>query len=194
VGLHKGGVVKVFDRQRRQLLLSDCGYVGRLASGKVISSQWADPGRETSLGDDHVEVSGPFYQVSRPVMDPWRFMAFRLFSLVLGRIPRIATWLKALLVRVLIYRKSEVPLAFRRRVVFGDDQIEIEDELRRTRPLELRSLRQDDAFTTIHMGSSRYFVPHELAVSAAPLDAQQRAVDPSDLDAGAVRRRTLRLG
>ena len=126
-------------------------------------------------------------------MDPWRFLGFRLFSLILGRIPRIATWLKALLVRVLIYRKREVPLRFRRRVVFGDDEVAIEDELQRNGSIDLRSLRQDDAFTTIHMGSSRYFVPHELAPSEAPLSPDQRAVDPKRLDAGVQRRRCLRI-
>jgi len=50
-------------------------------------------------------------------MDPWRFVAFRLFSLVMGRIPKAAYWLKSLLVRVLIYRKHEVPLSFERRVL-----------------------------------------------------------------------------
>lgn len=193
VGLHKGGVVKVFDRRRGRLALSDCGYVGRLRGGAVISSQWVDPQRPIEIGPGSVALEGRFSQVSRPVMDPWRFVAFRLVSLVLGRIPRVATWVKALLVRVLIYRRKDVPLALRRCIRFSEAGVDLEDRLRREGALDVEELCQDDVFTTIHMGSSRYFLPQELLASGAPLGPEERRVDPSALADGVLRRRALRL-
>jgi hypothetical protein len=194
IGVHKGGVVKIFDRRARKLAVSDCGYVGRLRSGGVISNQWTEPRRPVTLSSDSLEVSGGFYQVSRPVMDPFRFIAFRIFSLVLGRIPRIATWLKALLVRVLIYRKRDLPLRFERRIGFEDEAVTIEDKIRATGSVDIATLRQEDVFTTIHMGSSRYFIPNELLPSAAPLDAIERDVDLVALAAGVTRSRSVRFG
>src|SRR5262249_11890541 len=42
VGTAKGGVIKVFDRARRKLVYSDCGYIGRLGNGRLISTQYED--------------------------------------------------------------------------------------------------------------------------------------------------------
>jgi hypothetical protein len=51
-------------------------------------------------------------------------------------------------------------------------------------------LEQGDFFTTIHMGSSRYFVPHEIRLANPPLDP----VLPGSLRQGVVRKRTIRVG
>ena len=187
VGLGKGGVVKLFDRAKGRLALSDCGYVGRLARGGVISSQWSEPERAVRFEENAVEVDGRFYQVSRPLMDPPRFLAFRAFTLTLGRLERVALWLKALLVRVLIHRKREVDLSFSRRIELRDGGIVLTDRLSGAAAVDVAELRRGDFFSTIHMGSSRYFLPHELTASAG------EAVDVGSLRGGAELRRTASL-
>ena len=56
---------------------------------------------------------------------------------------------------------------------------------------KIRELWQEDLFTTIHMGSSRYFLPNELETPGLP--AEQRAVDPARIPAGAERVRRVRV-
>ncbi|MCA8963090.1 MAG: hypothetical protein KDC38_21350, partial [Planctomycetes bacterium] len=190
VGVHKGGVVKLFDRQEERLAFSNCGYIGRLANGKTFSNQIDVKDRSAEITEDSILVEGQFFQASRPVMDPWRFMAFRLFSLTFGRFKSAAYWLKSLLVKVLIYKKREIDVRFRRRITLHDDGIEIADHVEGD-PTGIESLEPGDVFTTIHMGSSRYFVPHELI--SPPDDGFQRPIALADLRTGVDRTIRVRL-
>jgi hypothetical protein len=191
VGLHKGGVVNLFDRQSKQLILSDCGYIGRLKNGKVCSSQWTDPDRYIEVGDDHIEVRGQFFGVSRPIMDPYKFLSFRVFSLTLGRFKRPAYWVKSLLVKLLIYKKTPLDLSISRRIELGTDGIEIRDRLVGSLGSRLAELARGDRFTTIHMGSSRYFVPNEL--SLGPTSSEFESVPIDQLALGVELSREARL-
>ena len=162
VGTAKGGVLKIFDRARNALLYSDCGYLGRLQGGKVISSQYFDHGRAVTVTSEQVEIHGSFCEVSRPVMNPYTFLGFRIFTLSLGRLSRIGKWLKGWLVKVLIYRKSKVKLDFTRTIRFEKEKITVCDELKGEDGQRLESLHWGEVFSTIHMGSSRYFINNEL--------------------------------
>ncbi len=179
VGVAKGGALKVYDRRRRTLLVSDSGWVGRLADGRSVSSHYLDAGRGATVGADRMEIPGTFQAVSRPVFTPWRFMAFRGFTLTVGRLPGVARWLKRLLVRVLITRREAVDVDCRRVLRFEDGAVHVEDELRGC--AALTALRRATAFTSIHMGSARYFVEHEL--TPPPADAA-RPVDPARVASG----------
>jgi len=190
VGLGKGGVVKLFDRERGSHVASDCGYIGRLESGRFVSSQWIDDSWRVELGPDEIRIEGHLWEISRQVMEPLRFLLFRLFSLSFGRLPGAASWLKRVLVRALIYRKRGLGIAFVRRIAVGPDGIEIRDHLKGDAGA-VRELWQEDFLTTIHMGSSRYFVPHELV--GPPASEIERRVDPAQLGAGVERARQLRI-
>jgi hypothetical protein len=157
----------VFDRDRRTLAYSDCGYVGRLTSGKLCSTQYFDPERPVRCDDEGIEVSGSLMQFARPVMTPFRFLGFRMFSLTVGRIGTLGRWLKRYLVKVLIYRRRPLDLSFRRHIRFGDTGITVVDEIGGPAAGQLASLRWGALFTTIHMGSSRYFIENELRSGSA---------------------------
>lgn len=194
VGTHKGGVVKVFDNRTRTLAFSDCGYVGRLKGGARFSSQWLEPGREVEVATDSVRVTGRFYQTSRPVMRPLEFGLFRLFSCTVGRWPAMARWVKGLLVKALIHKKRELDLSLERRIRFLDDGIAIDDALRGGLGERIDELVRGDAFTTIHMGSSRYFVPHELEPARVEPAEFLDPVPADRLAAGVTRSARVRLG
>lgn len=162
VGVAKGGAVKVFDRGTRRLLASDSGWVGKMDDGRTVSSHYLDPARRVEVTPDRIEASGTFQAVSRPVFTPWRFLAFRLFGLTAGRLPAASRWLKHLLVKVLITRRAPVRIDSHRRIDFGDAGVTITDEIRGEDGARLKVLYRASSFTSIHMGSARYFVPHEL--------------------------------
>jgi hypothetical protein len=162
IGTSKGGVVKVFDRVTRRLVLSDCGYAGRSKTGGRLSSQYLDHHRTVKTDTDGIEVTGPFMAYNRPTMRPWRFLGFRIFSLTFGRVSGIGEWLKRVLVKVLIYRRKPLRLTLRRRIRFGVDSVTIEDSLAGPDAVKVADLARVDSFGTIHMGSARYFVASEL--------------------------------
>jgi hypothetical protein len=134
-------------------------------------------------------VENRLQTVSRPVMTPWRFVAFRLFTLTIGRWPGVGRWLKKILVHVLIYRRQSLAVRHTRSIRFADDGVRIEDRFEGD-GRALRSLERVDAFVTIHMGSARYFVPNELD-GEPPSRPVARAVDLGQLGGGSVLERTI---
>ncbi|RDD62293.1 hypothetical protein [Ferruginivarius sediminum] len=188
VGLGKGGVVKLFDRAAPRLVFSNAGYIGKLRGGGTVSNQWLEPSRHCEVADGEIAVDGCFYKVSRPVMSPLKFMVLRGFNLTLGRMQKPAAWLKSVLVKVLIYRKRQMDLHVRRRIVLHDDGIEVHDRLHGGGAGEVDTLVTDEAFTTIHMGSARYHVPAELTSTKDGGDAFYRPILADELRQGAERR------
>ena len=176
VGTAKGGVIKVFDRRRRELAYADCGYVGRLRSGSSVSSQYYDASRPTRTESASVEIEGDLVQFSRPTMTPVMFVGFRLFTLTVGRFAGLGRWLKARLVKTLIYRRRVIPVRFVRRIEFTEVGIRVSDRLAGPGGAEIDELRRETTFTTIHMGSSRYFIANELSESPAAERIDPKAI------------------
>lgn len=164
VGISKGGVIKLFDRKKRRLLFSSCGYIGRTSNGKLCSNQTFNADATALVSETEVEQVAQFFSFSRPVMTPVKFLLFRIFSLSTGRFSTLASWLKRLLVKVLIYRKNELQLELRRKIRIDENGIVLIDRICGAHLKRLRSLQHKSIFTTIHMGSSRYFIPNELEV------------------------------
>ena len=193
VGLSKGGVIKVFDRRTRRLVCDDCGYLGRMKSGRLFTSQWFGPHWRINVSEGEVAVEGRCVGFKKMVMRPTSFLLFRIFILTVGRLRSVAYWLKRLLVSVLIYRRRDLEFSFKRRIVFDDKRVTIRDELQSLLGGRIECLEQIDTFTTIHMGSSRYFVPHQLQVAVGAEAAAQEPVDPAALAGGVTRERVVQF-
>lgn len=176
VGASKGGVFKLFDRRRQRLVDSDCGYVGRISGGKLATSQNLDRSIRADLQPDRIEIEVPFYASGRTVFAPLKFVVFRLVNLTLGRVPTLARWVKDLLVKVLIVRRKALPLRLRRTILLAEDGIEVRDRIWSTGHVPLTVLRREATFSTVHMGSSRYFQPNELL-----LDNREGAEEPAEI-------------
>ncbi len=191
VGVAKGGVLKVFDRSRRRLVYSDCGYVGRMTTGRAFSSQHEDHGRGAEVRAERIRVEGSFVEIARPTMKPLTFLLFRLFTLTAGRLPGVGRALKRLLVKVLIYHKRAVDLRLTRTIEFEDGAVVVSDHIAGPAGGLVASLRCHERFTTIHMGSSRYFIRNELNESACEAAGEQFEVDPTRLAGGVELRRRI---
>lgn len=172
VGLSKGGILKVFALGQERLVYSDCGYLGRLRGGDLVSSQHLDLARDLEVTCDRLIIRGEFAALSRPVMRPGRFMAFRLFTLTIGRIPVFARRIKNILVRFLIYRKRALDLRFERTILLDEDRVTVRDRLVGSDLKLLEDLQWAPFFATIHMGSSRYFVKNEAEVSVGKVERE----------------------
>jgi hypothetical protein len=175
VGTKKGGVLKVFDRERRALVFADCGYVGSTKTGAAATTQQEGGSAAVHVDAAEVQIAGGIFMVSRPVMTPMRFGAFRAFMASVGRFRAIASWIKSLLVKVLITKKAELDVRFARTIRFDEQGVRVEDRLVGAGGRRIEALTWTPSFTTIHMGSSRYFVEHELSPQRGDAPAEQVA-------------------
>ena len=189
IGTAKGGVVKIFDRRLGKRVYSDCGYIGRLKNGRVFSNQLLEAQRPATVAPDEITVEGGFYIISRPTMNPVRFVAFRLFTLTANRAPGLARWLKTILVKALIYRRKPLAIRFRRNIEFGETAVEVRDEIAGPDGALVASLGMGEVFTTIHMGSSQYFIPNELEESV--YGSEGGAIDPARIVTGVTLNRKI---
>lgn len=163
--LAKGGVVKVFDRLSGRLVLNDCGLIGRLEDGRVVSSQWIDPQYQCRADDSGWEVSGPLHVVpSNKLFTPLKNLIFRAGLVSLGWIPTFSHLLKGQIRKALILGQRAVPIRFRRCLRFDGDRVLISDEIRLEGKKKLTALSMGDEFFVRHVPQSRYFQAQELDV------------------------------
>ncbi len=191
IGTKKGGIIKVFDRSSRKLVYSDCGYIGRLHGGRIFSSQYQDNDRKTKVQPERIEIEGAFCEISRLTMRPFRFVGFRLFTLTVGRLTSLGAWLKRLLVKVLIYRKKTLKIRLRRVIEFDEMSVSVFDNISGQDGSHVESLNWGDIFTTIHMGSSRYFINNELIERSSPNIEPTREINPQEIASGVTLQRAI---
>ena len=115
----------------------------------------------------------------------------RLFLLSVGRFPALARWLKRYLVKVLINRKRKLAIEFERNISFGDDAISVHDSIHGPDGSRVVHLEHAEVFTTIHMGSSRYFINNELNQTEAD---GHRAIRAESIVAGVTLERVISIG
>ncbi len=170
--LAKGGVVKIFDRGSGRMLVSDCGLLGRLENGQVITSQWIGEDREVTLHEDGWEVRGRMQSVpATTLFTPLKNVIFRSVMMTLGRVPALAHRIKGRIRKTLILGRRSVPVRFIRRLVLDGETVRIVDELFLDSGSRFRSLSIGDEFFVRYVPQSRYFQPQELDVSGFVADA-----------------------
>lgn len=157
VGASNGGVLKVFDRERRAVVYNDSGYAGQTDRGCLITTQITNTKRAYQATRDEVKIEAPFYRMLRSVPSPFQFLVLRSLNLTIMRSVRLGNLIKGLLVRLLISGKRVVPLHLTRTVKFETDCVIVTDELQLRGRLALRWLEYGRPFVAIHMASARYF-------------------------------------
>lgn len=162
VGVSKGGVIKVFDKEKGSLSYSDCGYWMKLKNEDIFSSQSLDRSRVACFEGDKITLSSRFSPAARKIFHPGLFILFRVFTLSLGRIPFFSYRIKSALVKALVLKKKNIGCVLSRSIEFKDNQIDIMDSIENADIKEPAFLARGDRFTTIHMGSSQYFQRGEL--------------------------------
>ncbi|MEO9614966.1 MAG: hypothetical protein ABJG86_01270 [Nitratireductor sp.] len=152
VGAKAGGVVKLWQSDG-DLLYEDCGYVVENAGGWAASQ-----GASTCLFRDAsatltVEVKSDFARLTAERLSPPRFIAFRLFTTTIGRLPALARWLKSLMVRKLVSTRAKANGILHRYIFFEEDgTLVVEDNVE-----GVASMPQPvGRLVPFHMGSSRY--------------------------------------
>ncbi|HEX3943024.1 MAG TPA: hypothetical protein VHW69_02945 [Rhizomicrobium sp.] len=153
-GLSLGGGCKLWDMSRGSLIYEDYGYALTGSQASVSSQSESTWRLEKNIdGELHLRITAPFTGVPALRFRPWRFLAFRAFTLTIGRIPIVALRLKALLVRLLIRRKVPHAARLERSIAFdAQGRLIIEDNAAGIDRPAVAVDRQ----VPCHMGSARY--------------------------------------
>ena len=172
--LAKGGVTKVFDRNDGTLLLNDCGLIGRLEDGRVVTSQWVDPEYRCSADERGWEVSGQLHLVpSNKLFTMFKNLLFRSALLALGWVPAFAHQLKGGIRRSMMLGRRPVAIHFCRRFERNAESMTLQDEIWTDGSLKLSAMSIGDEFFVRYVPQSRFFQSQELEVEAYRLSAEQ---------------------
>jgi hypothetical protein len=157
--LAKGGVIKIYSKIN-DLIFSNCGYWIKTESG-FYSTHGYSKLIKYSINKKKVVINTPFKRINQQLMSPIKFILFRLYNLTLCKIPFFSKLLKKILVIALINKKKYYKsLNLHRIINFEFKKIIITDTIDNG-PFEQSEFKFSD-FTTIHMGSSKYFQNDEL--------------------------------
>ncbi len=172
LGTSNGGVLKVFDRDRRAPLWDDSGYVGELSSGKLITTQMTDLTRPCRSTPIEIEFETPFFHMLRSTPSPFQFVVLRVLNLTLMHSSALREWVKKLLVHLLIRGKRRAPLELRRHIRFESEQIRVTDTLQTRGKIALHRLEYGRPFVAIHMASANYFQGAAVVRPACSVDIE----------------------
>ena len=156
IGMSKGGVIKEFDKNIGTKLRDDCGYIGKLKTGEMVSTQNpSDP--DYVLNANHLQMQANFYEIKQSVPDPQKFLLLRFFNLTLGHVHWIRESAKRVLVKTLLSNSKKVKHKLVRKVSFAFP-LEVEDHIEPEMSEDkFEYLKHGIKFSTIHMASSKYF-------------------------------------
>lgn len=165
--LAKGGVIKVFDRKNGDLILNDCGIIGTVDNGKIVSSQWIDPGYHADADEHGWQVEGDMQIVpSDKLFTPIKNLLFRSALVALGWNSVFSHFLKGQIRKTLILGQRNFPIRFARRFRWNEDAFEIVDSIKREGEERLSDLFIGGEFFVRYVPQSRYFQHQELHVES----------------------------
>ncbi len=165
-GGRKGGIYRLYSKEEEEskLLLSDCGYFGKLSNGKLISTQWQDLRYDCSFSDEenHFVSKGKFHILNFELPTTLKMVLSRIALPLIGMSPAIRKKLYAHLRKKIIYEAPTIPLEFKRDIHFGEDAVDIKDTFTLTEQYRFTSMRNVPKFTTMYGQSKNFFQQQEL--------------------------------
>lgn len=163
-GSSNGGVLKVFSKTSRKLIYDDCGYLGETGDGKKFSNQTTHLSNQLEWKGSVLNTTSSFYLIPTQSPSPFNYLLLRIANLTIMRVQIFNELVKKLLVKMLINKKSAIPLTINRTVDFRENTIHITDKIERTGTIRINTLVSGIKFSSVHMASSRYFTPIQLEV------------------------------
>jgi len=171
--LSKGGVVKVFDSENGKLIINDCGIIGELSDGKIVTSQWIDTSYIIKSSDNGWEVSGNMNFVpSNKLFTLFKNIIFRTILLLIGWHPGLAHILKGKIRKMLILGNRSAPVRFKRVFRVMSDRFLLKNNIEIQNGEKFSRLSIGDEFFVRYVPQSRYFQAQELNISGHNFEAE----------------------
>ena len=159
-GISKGGVIKVYCKKTNKLIYSNSGYVIKSRENHITSQAFIRDNR-FYLGKNKIQIKVPFVKLNQELMNPFRFILFRTYNLLFCRNRYLAKFIKNLIVTKLVTKFKITNSYLTKEIIFSQNKIILIDNIYYIN-LKKNNLFCEDFFTTIHMGSSKYFQIDEL--------------------------------
>jgi hypothetical protein len=169
VNTSKGGVCRIFDRQREKIAYEDAGYLVRAGRRRYTSNLNGLSSVAKSNVANEVVSEGQFGEVRQELPTPGKWIVLRLLNLTLFRSLTLGAWLRRKILDRLILRRRSGPLQFKRSITFGEAQVNFRDQIMLTSPTVIDAVDLCRSFTSIHMGSAKYFHPSDLESTPLPI-------------------------
>ncbi|MDP6562119.1 MAG: hypothetical protein QF793_04320, partial [Candidatus Peribacteraceae bacterium] len=170
----KGGVVKLFDIDRKKLLLNDCGIIGKTTSGQVLTSQWVGQDYKWNTSENGFTVEGSLTTVPMSkVFTPLKRIVFVMFMLMFGWNTSLAYHIKGLIRKILVFSKKSAPVQFKREVSLAENALSITDTITRTGDTTFKELQLSDEFFVRYVPQSLYFQSQEFDAKRVDLTDEQ---------------------
>ncbi len=172
--LAKGGVIKVFDSESGKLILNDCGMIGKLSTGEIVTSQWVDPSYTIASSGEGWEVSGNMNRVpSHKHFTLFKNIVFRTVLLLIGWHPGLAHLLKGKIRKMLILGNRPVPVRFKRVFRIIGEVFHLTNEIHVQTGIRFSRLSFGDEFFVRYVPQSRYFQAQELEITGYSCDGAE---------------------
>lgn len=173
IGGNKGGVTRIYscDVDHPDLVFSDCGFLGVLDGGRVISNQlWGSSTPVFDEKNDTIIIKGSFNKVNDSVFTPTTMVLSRIGLCTTSNVSFIRAALMHQLRRLLIKTKSPIPLEFKRIIRYDEEKVSIQDDLIIKGKLKLNYLNIAEKYSAIYGQSKEMFQIQELSGTNPMID------------------------
>jgi hypothetical protein len=166
IGASKGGVIRIYNcKNKSDLIFSDCGFIGTLSNGKMVSNQWLDYSNEVTFDEDKcsISISGRFHEISQVLPSSTKLVLSRIGLPLISKIPFARNYLYQQLRKLMITGSSSIPMEFTRRISYDDKKILILDIINFKKEFQFKYLNIEDKFSTIYGQAKEFFQRQELS-------------------------------
>ena len=157
LGISNGGVCKVFDKKKAQLIYNDCGLILRMQHGIYLTSQHTHlKNASVSVEGNRISFSVPLEEYKSMAQSPGKFLFLRLANLSLMRIRLFNELVKRVLVKILVSPSGSARMMLSMNCSFNEKSIRIKKTVTGKAVKAVQALFRASGFTAIHMASARY--------------------------------------
>ncbi|MFY9457883.1 MAG: hypothetical protein WAP23_03065 [Candidatus Spechtbacterales bacterium] len=160
INFAKGGVLKTYSKQDKNLVFSDDGIVVRTNKGKTFTTQWIGKKHTIEHYGNNWKVRGNFHKIRFSYFSPITMIGFRVFMLLAGWNAQVADKIKGIIRKAMITDSSKAQISFEREFNFDNNKITIVNKIRTQK--KIASIRIGGQFAVRYVPQSRYFQEEEL--------------------------------
>ena len=172
--LAKGGVIKVFNTKENKLIYNDCGILGELNDGSIVTSQWIDNSYSYEITKNGFIITGSLNKVpSNKLFTPLKNIIFRSVLVLMSWSSTFSHFLKAKIRKTLILGQRSVNISFIRKLSLKNNDIVLNDDLLIKDKSNFKKVLFGGEFFVRYVPQSRYFQHQELDIEDYILDQEK---------------------
>ena len=167
--LKKSGVMRIYAGETA--VFSDAGYFGELTGGRVVSTNWLNPGTNVEQDPDGLlSLRTQFVRIDYRYPLKRLLIPFRLFNHTVGRSGFLMQLFNRIIKTLLISPSKVEPIELVRSIRILSQGVTVRDKIQTLREVGVtRLLKLNDA-TTGHIPTSRYWVQNGIASTSVEPD------------------------